>query len=69
LERSNRRWKALALTACSALVLVLLLGFLAVTTARMRTMEAMRTERDALAKAVQAERAAAQATNPVTPRR
>ena len=36
LRRLNRRWKALALTACSALVLVVLLGFVTAYTARMR---------------------------------
>jgi hypothetical protein len=33
LRRSNRFWKALALAACSALVLVVLFGFVAAYTA------------------------------------
>jgi hypothetical protein len=70
LRRSNRRWKALALAACSALVLVLLLGFVALTTARMRAVAAIRAERDAaFARAHMAARAAAQAASTVTPAR
>ena len=69
LRRSNRRWKALALAECAALVFVMLLGFVAVTSARMRALAALRAERDARVMAVQAARAAAQAANPVAPAR
>jgi hypothetical protein len=69
LRRLNRRWKTLALAECAALVFVTLLGFVAVTSAWMRAVAALRAERDARVMAVQAERAAAQAASPVTPAR
>lgn len=47
LRRSNPRWKALALAACSALVFVVFLGFAAMSAARTRAMEAVRAERQA----------------------
>ena len=59
LRRSNRRWKALALVACSALVFVALLGVLAVWLQWMRAEAQMRAAHDALARAEQAARAAA----------
>ena len=43
LRRSNRRWKALALAACSILVLLALLGFVAMSRDQMRTQELLRT--------------------------
>jgi hypothetical protein len=59
LRRSNRRWKALALAACSALVLVALLGAVAVSWQRMRAEAQMREAHDELARAERAARAAA----------
>lgn len=49
LRRSNRRWKALALAACSALVLVVLFGFVAVYTAQVRAKRELRAANAALA--------------------
>jgi hypothetical protein len=66
LRRSNRRWKALALVEGAALLFVFLLGFVAVTSARMRAETALRAER---VMAEQAARAAAQAASPVAPAR
>jgi hypothetical protein len=75
LRRSNRRWKALALAACSALVLVILLGFSAVYTAQMRANQelqranaAARRANAAVAAARQARLAAQQAANPGQPK-
>jgi hypothetical protein len=51
LRRSNRRWKALALAACSALVLAALVGFVAMSGQRIRAEHAMRAAQDALATA------------------
>jgi hypothetical protein len=51
LRRSKRRWKALALAACSALVLVLLLGCVAVYMAQERANRQLRAEREARARA------------------
>jgi hypothetical protein len=59
LRRSNRRWKALALAACAALVFVVFLGFVAMTRERMRAVAAMRDANAALARAEQAARGAA----------
>jgi ferric-dicitrate binding protein FerR (iron transport regulator) len=42
LRRSNRRWKALALAACAALVLVALVGFVA--NLRERMLQDLRTQ-------------------------
>jgi hypothetical protein len=61
LRRSNRRWKAVALTACFALVLVALFGFIAAARQRFQTEAAMR---DLLA----AQSRAQMATNPAEPR-
>jgi hypothetical protein len=68
LRRSNRRWKALALAACSALVLVTLLGFVAVYTAQMRANRELRAANAALASAHQARVEAQRAANPGQPR-
>lgn len=51
LRRSNRRWKALALTACAALVLAALVGFVAKSRERMQAEAAMRRVNQALASA------------------
>jgi hypothetical protein len=59
LRRSNRRWKALALVACSALVFVALLGVVAVSWQWMRAEAQMRAANDALVRAEMAARAAA----------
>jgi hypothetical protein len=59
LRRSNRRWKALALAACSALMLVALLGVVAVSWQWMRAEAQMRAANDALVRAEMAARAAA----------
>ena len=68
LRRSNRRWKALALTACAALVLVLLLGFVAVYTAQVRANRELRAANAALARAHQARVDTQRAANPGQPR-
>jgi hypothetical protein len=68
LRRSNRRWKALALAECAALVFILLFGFFAVTTARMRAVAALRAERNAAASAHQARGEIQKAVNPPPPR-
>jgi hypothetical protein len=54
LRRSNRRWRALALTACSVLVLAALVGFVAMSREQMRTQQVMRELADAAANAQQA---------------
>ena len=58
LRRSNRRWKALALGACAALILVTILSVMAATRARIQAEMAMRAERDARVAALNAARAA-----------
>ena len=74
LRRSNLRWKALALAACSALVLVVPFGFFAVYTAQMRADREMRRANAAVrrlgvvARARQASLAAQQAANPAQPK-
>jgi hypothetical protein len=75
LRWSNRRWKAVALAACSALVLVILLGFVAVYTAQVRANRellranaAMLRANAAVASARQARLAAQQAANPGQPK-
>jgi hypothetical protein len=68
LRRSNRRWKVLALAACSALVLVLLLGFIAAYTAQMRSNWELMRANAALAQAHQARAEAQRAANPGMPR-
>jgi hypothetical protein len=55
LQRSNRRWKTLALAACSVLVLAALLGFVAMYRERMQAQQLMRDMDRAL---VNAQRAA-----------
>ncbi len=42
LRRSNRRWKALALTACAALILIILFGVLRAERQRIQAEAAMR---------------------------
>jgi hypothetical protein len=64
LRRSNRRWKALALGACAALLLVAMLSVMAATRARIQAEAAMRAERDARVAALNA----ANAPNPAQPR-
>jgi hypothetical protein len=64
LRRSNRRWKALALAACAALAFVLLLGFVAVYTARVRANRELLAANAALARADQARVDAQRAANP-----
>jgi hypothetical protein len=54
LRRSNRRWKALALTACAALIGIVLFGLLRADRQRMQVEAAMRHARMALADAQQA---------------
>jgi len=75
LRRSNRFWKAVALAACSALVLVILLGSVAAYTAQMRANQelrradaAVRRANAAVASARQARLAAQQAANPGQPK-
>jgi hypothetical protein len=74
LRQSNRRWKTLALAACSALVLVVLLGFSAVYTAQMRANQEMQRANAAarrlaaVARARQASLAPQQAANPAQPK-
>src|SRR5262245_46455585 len=51
LRRSNRRWKTLALAACSALILVGLVGFIAASTQRMRAVAELRAANAALVRA------------------
>jgi hypothetical protein len=73
LRRSNRRWKALALAACAALVLLAFLSVAAATRARIQAEHAMRAEMVAREQAVLAERAAQnaaalRAANPGQPR-
>jgi hypothetical protein len=68
LRRANRCWKALALAACSVLVLVLLLGFVAVYTAQVRANRQLMAANTALASAHQARVEAQRAANPGPPR-
>jgi hypothetical protein len=51
LRRSNRRWKALALAACSTLVLTALLAFGAASVHRMRAEAQLRAANEALVRA------------------
>jgi hypothetical protein len=50
LRRSNRRWKALALAACAALVFAALAVFVATSRERMQAEAAMRRVNDAVAR-------------------
>jgi len=68
LRRSNRRWKALALAACSALMLVVLFGFVAVYTAQVRANRELLRANAALAEAHQARADAQRVANPGQPR-
>ena len=56
LRRSNRRWKALALGACAALLLAGFLSVVAAERARRQTEEALRAEREARVAALSARR-------------
>jgi hypothetical protein len=47
LRRSNRRWKTVALAACSALVLMVILSLFAAEKARRQTEAAVRAQYDA----------------------
>jgi hypothetical protein len=64
LRRSNRFWRALALAACAALLLVAFFGLVTASRAQRQAMEAMRAERQAREAAL----IAAKAANPVQPR-
>lgn len=64
LRRSNRRWKALALGACAALILVAMVSIMAATRARIQAEAAMRAEHDARVVALRA----ANAASPAQPR-
>jgi hypothetical protein len=68
LRRSNRRWKALALAACSALVLMVVAGFVAATWQQARANAQLRAANAALVEAHQARVDSQQATNPPPPR-
>jgi hypothetical protein len=64
LRRSNRRWKALALGACAALILVAIFSVMAATRARIQAEAAMWAEEQAFVAAVRAVNTA----NPEQPR-
>jgi hypothetical protein len=51
LRRSNRRWKALALAACSVLILATLLTFAGIAMQRMRAETQLRAANEALMQA------------------
>ena len=51
LRRSNRRWKALAFTACGALVLLALVGIFDAARKRMQVEAAMREMNQRMARA------------------
>jgi hypothetical protein len=68
LRRSNRFWKTLALAACSALIVMAFVGFVAVYTAQVRANQQLRAANAALASAHQASMEAQRAANPVQPR-
>ncbi|MGO9464361.1 MAG: hypothetical protein ACLQIB_52735 [Isosphaeraceae bacterium] len=61
LRRSNRRWKAVALTACFVLGLVALVGLVAATRQRLQVEAQMRAANEALVRAQMA-------ANPAQPR-
>jgi hypothetical protein len=69
LRRSNRRWRALALAACAALILAALLGFAATYRQRRQAELAARRINEALTRANQALTGAdLEAPNPGQPR-
>ena len=68
LRRSNRRWKALALAACSALILMAVVSFVAAMSAQMRLNHELRATNAALASAHQARVDAQRAANPGQPK-
>jgi hypothetical protein len=57
LRRSNRRWKAIALAACSALVLAVVFGSLAVVRRSYQAEAARRQAMEAMARAAEVGRA------------
>ena len=68
LRRSNRRWKTLALAACSALILMAVVSFVASTTAQMRLNHELVAANAALASAHEARVDAQRAPNPRQPK-
>jgi hypothetical protein len=57
LQRSNRRWKRLALAACSVLVILVLIGFVSFEWQRMRLEAQRRAANEALFQAQMAAQA------------
>jgi hypothetical protein len=68
LRRSNRRWKALALAACSVLVLAAIFGAVAVGMQRAQAEARLRAANAALASANEVRVEAQRAANPGLPR-
>ena len=68
LRQSNRRWKAIALSACFALALLVVGGFVAATVQQARANAQLRAANAALAEAHQARVDAQQAANPGQPK-
>lgn len=68
LRRSSRRWKTLALAACSVLILAALFGVATAAWQRARAEAAMREADAVLASAHQARAEAQRAANPGQPR-
>jgi hypothetical protein len=68
LRQSNRFWKTLALAACSALIIMALVGFIAAYTAQVRANRQLLAANAALASANQARVEAQRAANPGHPR-
>ena len=64
LRRSNHRWKTLALSACSALILMVVVSFAAAMSAQTRLNHELRAANAALASAHQARVDAQRAANP-----
>jgi hypothetical protein len=64
LRQSNRRWKTLALAACSALLLVVLFGFVVAYTAQERANRELMRANAPLAEAHEARAEAQRAANP-----
>ena len=55
LRKSNRRWKRIALAACSALVLMAILSLVAAEKARRQAEEAMRARHEAAVRSLMVE--------------
>jgi hypothetical protein len=68
LRRSNRFWKTLALAACSALIVMAIVGYFAAYTAQMRANRQLLAVNAALASANQARVEAQRAASPGQPR-